>query len=194
MGISHRASEFVKTENKKMVKKLILKGKGFILRHFTLKDLQDYFECQQDKQTQKGFMSTPRNVQEAKKELLEKIADYKKKKPFGESFVIEVGGKFAGYVEIHHLNKKFQGHHGAVGYCAHPKYRGKGITTKAVKLLTKYAFKKYKLKKISGKCRTFNKSSARVLEKAGFKLEGILRKNKFKDGKYLDDMVWSKIK
>lgn len=43
-------------------------------------------------------------------------------------------------------------------------------------------------------CRTFNKASARVLEKSGYKLEGILRKNKFKDGKYLDDMLWAKTK
>jgi len=41
--------------------------------------------------------------------------------------------------------------------------------------------KKYKLKRLEGWCRTFNKPSARVLEKSGFKLEGILRKNKCKN-------------
>jgi RimJ/RimL family protein N-acetyltransferase len=42
--------------------------------------------------------------------------------------------------------------------------------------------------------RANNKASARVLEKAGYKLEGILRKNKCVDEVYLDDFVYSKIK
>jgi RimJ/RimL family protein N-acetyltransferase len=43
-------------------------------------------------------------------------------------------------------------------------------------------------------CRTFNKASARVLEKAGYKYEGTIHKNKFLNGKYVDDMIWAKWK
>jgi len=172
----------------------IIKTKEFTLRHINMSDLQGYFECQKDPVTQRGFMSVPKNISEARKELNMKIADFKKKKPFGECFSIEVDGEFAGYVELTHLNKKHHEHCGEVGYCLHPNFRGKGITAKAVKLITDYAFKKYKLKRMSGWCRTFNKASARVLEKAGYKLEGILRKNKFRDGKYLDDMVWARLR
>ena len=43
-------------------------------------------------------------------------------------------------------------------------------------------------------CRTFNKASARVLEKAGYIHEGTLHKNKLSNGKYLDDMIWAKWK
>jgi len=68
------------------------------------------------------------------------------------------------------------------------------LATEAVKKVTSYGFKKLKLKRIYGYCRTFNKSSARVLEKAGYKLEGILRKNKYLRGKYVDDMVWGKVR
>ncbi len=76
----------------------------------------------------------------------------------------------------------------------HPKFRGKGLTTKAVKYVVSFAFKKYSLKKIEARCRTFNKASARVLEKAGFVLEGILHKDLKKNGKYLDNMCWAKFK
>ena len=92
------------------------------------------------------------------------------------------------------MNQKYAEHKAVIGYCLHPKFRGRGIMARAVKLVTKYAFKKYKLKRISGMCRTFNKSSIKVLERAGYKLEGILRKNKMKDGKYVDDMVWAVVK
>jgi len=66
--------------------------------------------------------------------------------------------------------------------------------TKAGKMATKYFFEKYKLRRISGNVRTFNKASARVMEKSGYKLEGILRKNKLKEGKFMDDMVYSKVR
>lgn len=170
------------------------RGKGFILRHIKLSDAEDYFECSNDREAKKGFMSTPKNINEAKKEVKKHISEYNKKKPTGEIFAIEINDEFAGWVEISHLNREHLEHKASVGYCIHPKFRGKGITTNAVKLITKYGFKKYKLKRIEGWCRTFNKASARVLKKAGFKLEGILRKNKFKNGKYLDDIIWARIK
>jgi [ribosomal protein S5]-alanine N-acetyltransferase len=172
---------------------MILKGKGFILRPLRMSDAAMYFASQQDKDAKKGFMCTPKTMNEARKEVKEKLS--KMKNETGETLVIEVDGMFTGYVEIHHLTKDLKSRHtAAIGYCTHPNYRGRGLTTKAVRLMTDYAFKKYKLKRISGWCRTFNKASARVLEKAGYKLEGILRKNKWKDGKYLDDMVWAKVR
>jgi len=158
-----------------------------------MNDAELYFESQQDKYARKGFMTTPKTLSEAKSEIQGRIKALKEK--HGITFAIEIDKKYAGYVEIHELTERERYRHTAqIGYCIHPKYRGKGITTKAVKLVTEYAFKRYKLKRISGWCRTFNKASARVLEKAGYKLEGILRKNKFKDGKYLDDMVWAKVR
>jgi ribosomal-protein-alanine N-acetyltransferase len=171
---------------------VILKGKGFILRPLSLKDSDLYLEMMRDPETRKGFMYPPQTLNEVKKKLKIKLEDEKKGKR--ESFAIEVDGEFAGYVELHDLNEKHFKHRGAIGYALRKKFRGKGLTTAANKIVSNYAFKKYKLKRLEGFCRTFNKASARVLEKSGFKLEGILRKNKCKNGKYLDDMVWAKVK
>jgi [ribosomal protein S5]-alanine N-acetyltransferase len=111
-----------------------------------------------------------------------------------EKFAIIVDNQFAGWLDIHNISKGFDKHKAKVGYCISPEFRGKGLATEALKILTNYAFKKYNLTRIEAFCRTYNKSSAKVLEKAGYKLEGILRKNKLKNGKYLDDMVWAKIR
>lgn len=119
---------------------------------------------------------------------------YKNKKPTSEEFIIDIKGEVAGYISIHDLNKPHNEHAAIISYATHPKFRGKGFMTKTVKLITIYAFKKYKLKRISAGCRTFNKGSARVLEKAGYTLEGIHRKEACKNGKYLDNMHWAKIK
>ena len=159
-----------------------------------MQDSQAYFESMQNSETRKGFMSVPKSLEEAKRNLSKKISKMKLKKPTVDVFAIEVDGEYAGHVELHDMNQKYLEHIARIGYCLHPKFRGKGIMTKAVGMIVDYAFKKYKLKRIEGICRTFNKASAHVLERTGFKLEGIMRKNKFKDGKYLDDMVWAKIR
>jgi RimJ/RimL family protein N-acetyltransferase len=171
-----------------------IKGKGFILRHAKLSDASVFFECEQDEQARKGFMHISKSVEEVKSSIRKQLNEDKKKKPFSEQFAIEVDGKTAGWIGLHDLNQKNTEHKGIIVYCLHNKFRGRGIMSRAVKLVTNYAFKKYQLKRLSGWCRTFNKASARTLEKAGYKLEGIMRKNKYKDGKYLDDMIWAVVR
>jgi len=171
-----------------------LKGDRFILRHIKMSDTQGYFECFRGKQIVEFLLKIPKNLVEARKELRKRVTDLRKRKPFGETFAIEVDEKFAGYVDLSHLNMEHSKHKGEIGYCIHPDFRGKGLATKAVKLLTKYAFKKYKLKRISVMGRAKNKASARILEKAGYKLEGILKKNKYVNNKYLDDFIYARIR
>ncbi|MBU2577101.1 MAG: GNAT family N-acetyltransferase [Nanoarchaeota archaeon] len=171
-----------------------LKGKGFILRHIRLSDVQAFFECYRGKNIKEFLLKIPKNLVEAKKELKKRVADLGKGKPFGETFAIEVNGEFAGYVDLSHLNLENSKHKCEIGYALRPRFKGKGLASKATKLLTEYAFKKYKLKRISAMGRAKNKASARVLEKAGYKLEGILRKNKCVEGKYLDDFIYAKLK
>ena len=134
-------------------------------------------------------MTNPKNFNEAKKEFLATFSNNKKNAK-SLSFIVDINGDAAGEIDLLLEDK----HKAKISYWLGKKYRGQGIMTKAVKLFTNYAFNKYKIKRIYGYVRTFNKPSLKVLKNAGYKLEGILRKNKFKEGKYLDDMVWAKVK
>jgi RimJ/RimL family protein N-acetyltransferase len=78
-----------------------------------------------------------------------------------------------------------------MGYWLAEPFWGKGIMTQAVKILTAYAISELKLHRIFAEPYTTNPASARVLEKAGFICEGILRSNVFKDGKVLDQYLYS---
>jgi [ribosomal protein S5]-alanine N-acetyltransferase len=78
-----------------------------------------------------------------------------------------------------------------MGYWLAEPFWGKGIMTQAVKSLTAYAIRDLKLYRIFAEPYTSNPASARVLEKAGFICEGILRSNVFKDGKVLDQFLYS---
>ncbi len=78
-----------------------------------------------------------------------------------------------------------------MGYWLAEPFWGKGIMTEAVKALTAFATRDLKLHRIFAEPYTTNPASARVLEKAGFIREGILRSNVFKDGKILDQFLYS---
>ena len=173
---------------------VIIKTGKLILRPATMKDAQDYFECHLDKEAKRNFMHVPKNLNEAKKELGDSLKEMNKKKPTQEMLAIIFEGDIAGFIWLSDIDYGFLKHKAGVGYGVKESFRGKGIGTAALKAVTDYAFKKYKLQRMATVTRTFNKPSARILEKAGYKLEGILRKNKCKDGEYLDDMLWAKVK
>tara|TARA_Y100000034_G_C6644217_1_gene281732 strand:- start:34 stop:525 length:492 start_codon:yes stop_codon:yes gene_type:complete len=163
---------------------MIIKTNDFVLRKPKESDLKSWFKYYQDKDIKKNFMSIPKDLAEARKELFDKSKNV-------DNFVIDTDEKIVGSVSIHDI---IENHKATISFWIAKKYRGKGIATKVCKIITKYVFEKYKLKRIQGNVRTFNKASAKVMEKCGYKLEGILRKNKLKDGKYLDDMVWAKVR
>ncbi len=78
-----------------------------------------------------------------------------------------------------------------MGYWLAEPFWGKGIMTEAVRMITEFAIHDLKLKRVFAEPYTINTASARVLEKAGYTYEGVLRSNVFKDGKVLDQFVYS---
>jgi RimJ/RimL family protein N-acetyltransferase len=80
-----------------------------------------------------------------------------------------------------------------MGYWLAEPFWNKGIMSKIVIRFTEFAFEKFALNRIFAEPYTENTASVRVLEKAGFVLEGTLKANAFKDGKVLDQFLYSKI-
>ncbi len=81
-----------------------------------------------------------------------------------------------------------------MGYFLAEPYWGKGIMTRAVKAVTEYAINELKLIRVYAEPYQANKASEKVLEKAGFTKEGVLRANVFKDGRVLDQTLYSFVK
>jgi [ribosomal protein S5]-alanine N-acetyltransferase len=80
-----------------------------------------------------------------------------------------------------------------MGYWLAEPFWGKGIMTHAVRFIVDWAFRELELHRISAEPYASNPASHRVLEKAGFIREGILRSSVFKDGKILDQYLYSYI-
>jgi len=80
-----------------------------------------------------------------------------------------------------------------MGYWLAEPFWNKGIMSNIVIRFAEFAFEKFALNRIFAEPYTENTASVRVLEKAGFVLEGTLKANAFKDGKVLDQFLYSKI-
>ncbi len=60
--------------------------------------------------------------------------------------------------------------------------------------LSEWAFAEYKLTRVFALVFSHNLASIRVLEKAGFQQEGILRRSAIKNGVVLDQLIFAKVK
>lgn len=71
------------------------------------------------------------------------------------------------------------------------KGRGQGYGTDALNTIVGYAFKELRLNCLYAEVLEYNKISQSLFEKCGFKREGILRSRVFKDGAYVDVVMYS---
>lgn len=81
-----------------------------------------------------------------------------------------------------------------VGFWLGEPYWNKGIISEALILFCNYLFTRYNFNKLIANVFEGNSASMKVLEKGGFKLEGILKQNIYKENKFLDNYVYSLLK
>ena len=124
------------------------------------------------------------------------IKNYKKKDKESYPFTIELKeeGKIIGGIGLDDVNR-FQGR-ASIGYWIAEPYWKKGYASEALNELLKFAFNKFKLRRIEANVFVGNPTSGQLLEKFGAKLEGTLRKaSKCKaDGKIKGDYVYGLLK
>ncbi|MDX2283401.1 MAG: GNAT family protein [Bacteroidia bacterium] len=101
-------------------------------------------------------------------------------------FAIEAGGEFAGAIGIQ-LQEDVYRLSGEVGYWIGAAYRGQGIVPEALRAFVPWAFSRFGLHKIYAGVFEHNSASVRVLEKAGFRHEAVLRDAAFKAGQILSE-------
>lgn len=78
-----------------------------------------------------------------------------------------------------------------LGYWLGETYWGRGIATAAVRAFTCYALEAHDLLRVFAGVFSWNPGSMRVLEKAGYVREGVLRQSVVKDGQVLDKMLYA---
>ncbi len=94
---------------------------------------------------------------------------------------IVVDGRAVGSIGIFLMNDVYE-KSGELGYWLAEEFWGQGIMTRAVTQLCREAFTKFDIIRIFAEPFAHNTGSRRVLEKAGFTCEGMMRKGIFKNG------------
>lgn len=105
-------------------------------------------------------------------------------------FAIDVAGQAIGGIGIH-LQTDIHCKNAELGYWLAEPFWGYGIITKAISQMVDFAFNTYDINRVFARPFGTNKASQRVLEKAGFVLEGRLEKVLFKNGEYLDELIYA---
>ncbi|MFD2937435.1 GNAT family N-acetyltransferase [Spirosoma flavum] len=78
-----------------------------------------------------------------------------------------------------------------VGYWLIRAYWGQGIVSEALQHVTAYTLVRFGLSRLFAVPFAHNQASIRVLEKAGYECEGIMRKSAIKNGELLDQALYA---
>lgn len=109
------------------------------------------------------------------------------------AFAIEADGKLIGSISATRcVNIHFRT--AELGYYLGESYWGKGFATEAVRQICDYIYRNTDIIRIFAEPFAYNTASCRVLEKAGFQLEGLLRSNAVKNGRILDMKMYARIR
>lgn len=165
------------------------------LRKFKLSDLETLYNLFANNNVLKNLL-IPFKAKEItlkiEKDWLKKVEkEYKRKEPKKYNLAITINNKLIGSIGTNHID--YDNDNAEIGYWIGEEFWGKGYGTEVIKEFCKELKNKFKLKRIDAYPFTYNKASARVLEKAGFKKEGIKRKAYKKKSKYIDTWMYSKI-
>lgn len=168
-------------------KKINLKGERIKLRSLRESDSKDIALYGNNKKIWKNLTDvfpSPYTQQKA----LKRIKKIRNKKDLISLGIISegklVGEVIASFREDVDSRKVF------IAYWVGEPFWNNGIASEAVYLFTKFLFKNKDIKKVQARVFSWNEISKKVLEKNGFKLEGIMRKAIYKDKKYCDEYLY----
>ncbi len=170
---------------------LISIGEGFALRSLCATDadaIARYANNRNVWRNLRDVFPTPYDREHAVKFIKEMLAS----EPEG-AFAIASPEEAIGVIGFH-LQPDVLCRTAEVGYWLGEPFWGRGIATRALIAITGYAFQRHDYLRLTSNVFGWNLASARVLEKAGYTREGVLRNAVFKDGQVTDLLIYGKLR
>lgn len=116
--------------------------------------------------------------------------EHLKSRPVQTNFAIEVDRQAVGSISLM-LGEDIARQTAEVGYWIGREFWGRGIMVEAVRATTQYAFDVLGLVRVFAVPFVTSTRSSRVLEKAGYVKEGLMRLSAVKEGRVLDQWLYA---
>jgi L-amino acid N-acyltransferase YncA len=179
-------------KSEKIVQSFFAKdGRKVVLRTPKWEDLDDFLEIINSLVEERAdILRTERVSKEEEIDFLSRVLSRLEK---DEMFylVAEVDGKV---VAVSEISKRggYEKHVGVIGIAIRNGFRDLGIGTEIMKTLVEQA-QKMGLKVLTLSAFATNKPAIHVYEKVGFVQTGTIPKKHFKEGKYIDEIILTKV-
>ncbi|MBK7407461.1 MAG: GNAT family N-acetyltransferase [Saprospirales bacterium] len=167
---------------------ILVQTDRFILREFSLADAPSFAHLANNRKVWAGVRDAfphPYTLENAKEFIEMVTADQPT-----HVFAIEIDGKAVGAIG-YFVQEDVYRYSAEIGYWLGEPYWGQGLMTEVVKLMVEKTFERSNVWRLYAGVYHTNTGSQRVLEKAGFQKEGVLRKAVFKDGQVLDEVRYA---
>jgi [ribosomal protein S5]-alanine N-acetyltransferase len=162
----------------------VLETERLILRPITVADADEVFEYGSDPEVTK-YMIFPTHTTLADSIMwLETVPDsFAKRERMTFAITLKADGKFIGSSGFHDISPKH--HRLMMGYVLSRNYWGNGYMTEAVREMILFAFEDMGMHRVAATCDYDNIRSARVMDRCGMTLEGVLRDYEVRRGKFI---------
>jgi ribosomal-protein-alanine N-acetyltransferase len=163
------------------------------IRAWKINDAEELVAIMNNKKVQDNLrdgIPFPYTVEDAK-EFIHAMLNADKDKTY--AFAITLNEKVIGSIGAFRKDN-IHAQTAEMGYYIGEEYWGQGYATCAVKELCDWIFSETNIIRVFAEPFAYNTASCRVLEKAGFSFEGLLRKNAVKNGVILDMKMYARIK
>ena len=167
-----------------MIQVKTLKTERLVLKKITKKNLNDYVEWKSNREYHKFLPTDVKTKQEYEISLNSIIKNYDNKDEPNLLWGIFYNNKLIGSVSIEDWNIKHKWCE--IGWGLSPKFQNQGFAYEAVKCLINYIFNIVKMNRIKVVIWNKNDASKKLASKLGFVQEGIERKARIKNNKFVD--------
>ena len=169
----------------------------FEIRPLAAGDLNEYFRLVETnrKRLENFFVGTTsrtKTIEETEVFLSEIIKKAENKIYFPFIIVDTENKSFAGFIDVKNIDWNIP--KAEIGFYIDKNYENKGITKKAISILTDYCFGHYQFKKIFLRTHQSNIAAQKVAEHGGFELEGTIRRDyKTTAGELVDLLYYGRL-
>lgn len=170
-----------------------LETEQLLLRRFDVNDdIATYKNWASDEAVTEFLTWEPHSSVDVTKDIILRwVKEYDKLDYYNWVIELKETHEIVGSISVVELNNQVES--ATIGYCMGKSWWGKGIMPEALRCVIIYLIREVGLNRVCANHDLNNPKSGRVMDKAGMKLEGVLRAAGYNKNTGVHDVVWHSI-